>query len=366
MRFAVLLAFLLALPVAPVGAAEVASPDDTARFLAGLPPSAGSPLAALAKDASWQQHASTFNSMFGREEKTHLSEIGAFAQAHLGMPHDTMLYMFSGPDALHAVAFFPDAAIYVLSGLEPVGDIPPLTGLARGSIPRTLRGLETASSSLLTLHFFITKKMKTELEPGPVYGTLPLIDIFLARSGKTVQETGFVDLDQQGNEVAPNTRGVRSAAKGVKIVFTAGEGAKPQTLYYFSTDLANEGVKSSGFLAFCARLGVADSLLKSASYLPYSGNFSVVRSFLLDHSATVLQDDSGIPVSYFDRKKWQLQPFGRYIGPIDVFPGRYQPQLADLYRRDRPIPLDFGIGYRWRTNESNLLLAKRIPEGKPD
>jgi hypothetical protein len=365
MRFAVL-ACLLALPIAPARAAEVATPDDTARFLAGLPPSADSPLAPLAKEASWQQHASTFNSMFGHEEKTHLSEIGAFAKAHLGMPHDTMLYMFSGPDALHAVAFFPDAATYVLSGLEPVGDIPPLTSLARGSLPRTLHGLETASSSLLTLHFFITKKMKTELEPGPVYGTLPLIDIFLARSGKTVQETSFVNLNDQGNEVAPNTPGAKSTAKGIKIVFTASEGGKSQTLYYFSTNLANEGVKSSGFLAFCDRLGMADSLLKSASYLPYSGNFSMVRSFLLDHSATILQDDSGIPVSYFDRNKWQLQPFGRYVGPIGVFPGRYQPQFADLYRKDHPIPLEFGIGYRWRTNESNLLLAKRIAEGKPD
>jgi hypothetical protein len=365
MRFAALLAFLLVL-TAPAGAAEVATPDDTARFLAGLPPSAGSPLAALASEASWQQHASTFNAMFGREEKTHLAAIRAFAKAHLGPPHDTVQYMFSGPDALHAVAFFPDASTYVLSGLEPVGDIPLLTSLARGSIPHTLHGLETASTSLLTLSFFITKKMKTELQPGPVYGTLPLIDIFLARSGKTVQETSFVNLDDQGKEVAPNTPGAKNAAKGVKIVFTAGEGGKPQTLYYFSTNLANEGVKSSGFLAFCDRLGMADSLLKSASYLPHSGNFSMVRSFLLDHSATIVQDDSGIPVSYFDRKKWQLEPFGRYVGPIDIFPGKYQPQLADLYRKDHPIPLDFGIGYRWRTNESNLLLAKRIPEGKPD
>jgi hypothetical protein len=357
MKLVALLASLLALSIAPARSAEVVTPNDTARFLAGLPPAADSPLAALAKDASWQEHASRFNSMFGQEDKTHLSQIREFAKAHLPMPHDTMLYMFSGPDALHALAFFPDASTYVLSGLEPVGDIPQLTSLPRGTIPRTLHGLETALNSLLTISFFITKKMQTELRPGPVYGTMPVVYVFLARAGKTVQQTSFVDLDSAGNETAPNAK---SAAKGVKIVFTSGEGAKPQTLYYFSTNLANDGVKSSGFLAFCEKLGTADSFTKSASYLLHSGNFSTVRSFMLDHSGTILQDDSGIPVSYFDRKKWQLQPIGRYVGPISIFARNSQSQLADLFRKEHPIPIDFGVGYRWRTNESNLLLATRI------
>jgi hypothetical protein len=106
--------------------------------------------------------------------------------------------------------------------------------------------------------------------------------------------------------------------------------------------------------------------LKSASYLLRRSEFSTVRNFMLDHSATILQDDTGIPVSYFDRMKWQLQPFGRYVEPLKIFPGAYQPLLADLYRKDHPLPLDFGLGYHWRVNESGLLLAKRVPEGKPD
>ena len=119
-------------------------------------------------------------------------------------------------------------------------------------------------------------------------------------------------------------------------------------------------MKRSGFLAFCAKLGDADSLIKSASYLLHGGGFSKVRDFLLDHSATILQDDSGIPLAYFDPKKWRLQPFGRYIGPIAIFGHAYQSRLGDLYRKGNAIPIDFGVGYRWRKNESNLLLAQRI------
>ena len=252
----------------------------------------------LTKDPSWQQHANYFNSIFGQVDRNHLAKVRAFAKARLTTTHDTMLYMFSGPDALHALAFFPSASNYVLSGLEPAGDIPPLANLPRGTVERTLRNLETELNSLLSLSFFITKNMRSQLNAGPVYGTLPVIYVFLARSGKTIHETKFVNLDSEGNERAPDEPGLKSAAKGVKIVFSAGEGPM-QTLYYFSTNLANDGVKNSGFLAFCEKLGVADSFVKSASYLLHSGNFSTVRNFMLDHSATILQDDSGIPVEIF-------------------------------------------------------------------
>jgi hypothetical protein len=250
-----------------------------------------------------------------------------------------------------------------MSGLEPAGDIPPLTSLPRGTVQRTLRNLETEMSSLLSISFFITKNMRSQLNTGPVYGTLPVIYVFLARSGKTIHETKFVNLDSEGNERAPNEPGVKSTAKGVKIVFSAGEGPM-QTLYYFSTNLANDGVKNSGFLAFCEKLGAADSFVKSASYLLHSGNFSTIRNFMLDHSATILQDDSGIPVRYFDRRQWQLQPFGRYSGPIAIFAQHYQPQMAEVFRRGQSIPMDFGLGYRWRINDSNLLLAQKTAEPK--
>jgi hypothetical protein len=365
MRFAALLLSLLALSIAPARSADIASPDDTARFLAGLPPSPGSPLVALTKDSSWQQHANYFNSIFGQEDRNHLAKVRAFSKARLTATHNTMLYFFSGPDALHALALFPNATTYVLAGLEPPGNIPPLTSLPRGTVTYTLHALENDLHTLLSLSFFITKNMRSQLSSGPVYGTLPVIYVFLARSGKTIHETKFVNIDNDGNERAADETGVKTNAKGVKITFSAGEGPM-QTMYYFSTNLANDGVKTSGFLAFCEKLGAADSFVKSASYLLHSGNFSTVRNFMLDHSATILQDDSGIPVKYFDRKKWELQPFGRYYVPISIFAQHYQPQMSEVFGKGHAIPIDFGLGYRWRTNESNLLLAQKTVELKPE
>jgi hypothetical protein len=66
----------------------------------------------------------------------------------------------------------------------------------------------------------------------------------------------------------------------VKIVFSDGNGPK-QTLYYFSTNLADGSFERSGFSAFLAKLGPADSLIKSASYLLHQAHFANVRRVLL-------------------------------------------------------------------------------------
>ena len=329
--------------------------NDTARYLAGLEPSASSPLAPLTQEEGWAAHARFFDRAFGELERTQLSRIRAWSTQTLRARRPTVLYTFSGPDFLYADAFFPAATTYVMAGLEPVGQIPDLLRMPRGTIGPALRSIAGSLHSVLSFSFFRTHDKRTELSAGRLGGTTPILYLFLARAGKTVHEASLVALDADGVE-QPDGPGVKSAAHGVKIVFSGPE-RRAQTLYYFSTNLANDGVGRSGFLNFTERLAPTDSLVKSASYLMHSGNFTKIRDFLLARSASILQDDSGIPVTFFDRKKWQLQPYGRYLGPVDVFPLMYQPQLAELFRRDNPIPIDFGVGYRWRPRESNLLLA---------
>ncbi len=116
-----------------------------------------------------------------------------------------------------------------------------------------------------------------------------------------------------------------------------GSDGEARTLYYFSTDLSNPGARAAGFLKFCETLGPGNSLLKSASYLLHSGNFTVARDWLLANSATIIQDDPGIPLANYNARQWRFFPFGRYLGPIDEFPGRYQERYAELFTRAQPI-----------------------------
>jgi hypothetical protein len=340
-------------------AAETVTADDTARFLAGLPPSADSPLTPLTREAAWQHHAKFFDTAFAQLEQRQLSKIRAWSAANLAAPRPTMFYMFSGPDFLYADAFYSNATTYVLSALEPPGSVLDLTRLPRGGVGAALYNVERSLGSVLSFSFFITKQMKIDLHAGQFSGTLPILYVFLARSGKTIRNVSPVAIDNKGAAYFANENPGPNATRGLRIVFAGSDGVE-KTLYYFSTDLSNPSAKASGFLKFCATLAPGNSLIKSASYLLYSANFTAVRDFLLANSATIIQDDSGIPLAYYSAKRWRFFPFGRYAGPIAEFPGRYQESYAELFRRAQPI--DFGIGYRWRSYESNLLLSVRLPD----
>jgi hypothetical protein len=336
--------------------AQTVTADDTARFLAGMQPSANSPLAPLTSDPAWQRHARFFDNAFAQLEQRQISQIRAWTDANLAAPRPTMFYMFSGPDFIYADAFYAKASTYVLGALEPTGPIPDVTRLPRGDIGPALYYVEQSLSSVLSFSFFITKKMKVDLQ-GDISGTLPILYVFLARSGKTIRDVRLISLDASGGMHGATENAGPNAVHGALITFAGPDGAE-RKLYYFSTDLSNASARASGFLKFCTPLGPGNSLLKSASYLMHAGNFTVVRDWLLANSTTIIQDDSGIPLASFDARRWRFFPFGRYDGPIAEFPGRYQDSYAALFARAQP--LDFGIGYRWRTHESNLLLSVKV------
>jgi hypothetical protein len=365
---ACVLAAIIALSyAAPLRASERASPNDTARFLAGLQPSPDSPLSALTKSAVWQRHAARFDTVFELKNRDSLNKIRVFAAKEVPHADRPLLYFFSGPDFLYANAFFGDAPVYVLSGLEPAGNIPKIEELDSRAVEYTLHNVERSLNSVLDLSFFQTNDMRRELSAGPVFGTLPILFIFLARAGKTISEAETIILDQNGSIKKADAEGQigtgdipQEGMRGVKIAFSD-KSHPQQTLYYFAGDVSNASLRRSGLLSFCESLGQANALLKSASYLLHRDRYGDLRDFILKQSSLIVQDDSGIPISRFDPSKWELQPFGNYVGPIPLFRNRYQASLAHLFQTHERKWLDFGVGYQWRRNRSNLLLAAQKP-----
>src|SRR5207248_2927475 len=187
-------------------------------------------------------------------------------------------------------------------------------------------------------------------------GVSPILNAFIARADKSITNITFGSLSGGG----AFQESARGGSPGVRIRYTDNQSGNSQTLYYFTTDISDGGIKASpGFLKFCQHLGTGASFLKSPSYLLFENGFATIRSFILDHSNLIVQDDSGIPIAYFDPNKWGLRFFGVYLGPIDVFKQRYQPRLHEVFEQANPPPLDYRFGYRCNYKEANLIVAAR-------
>src|SRR5262245_22005576 len=103
---AALAAALLISPTHRLQATEGASFDDTAKFLAGMQPSADSRLAPLTRENNWTAHARHFEEQWKSVEARQLTRVRAWVSNNLSDTSGTLFYMFSGPDVLYATTFF--------------------------------------------------------------------------------------------------------------------------------------------------------------------------------------------------------------------------------------------------------------------
>ena len=350
-------------PAAPVQAAPAKqsfSPaDDVARFLAGMPLPKNSPLAALTQDPGWQEHAANFEKAFAKLNTRQLAKLHGWEAQYLPESHEKIpvaFYMFSGPDFLYVDQFFSKAHVYILCGKESMG--PPPDPLRITNLGGALHNIEEAMQSSLRFSFFITKEMKVSLDSQELKGVLPILYVFLARADKSITDVTYGSLTGGGS--FQGGRAGAGGSPGVRIQYIDNHSGQEQTLYYFTTDISDGGLASSGFLKFCSQFGAGCSFLKASSYLMFEQGFNRIRDFILDHSKTIVQDDSGIPLTYFNRDKWNIRVFGNYLGPTEIFKQHNQPKLREMFEQSNPPPIEFNFGYRWNYKESNVIVATRL------
>ena len=344
-----------------VGGAPAAD-NDLARFLAGLPVNPASPLASLQGSRPYAAHTDALGRLWRRYNENYFSPMRLWSAIELAsrIPQRIpVLYFFGGPDAINAMALYPDAPVYILGGLEPVGSIPNPTTLDPAAVEQGLRNLEKSVEVVLSYGHFITKDMKAEFEQTVFQGVMPVIYTFIALSGGEVLQASYIGIGSGGTlqELGTNYGGGKGLKPGVRIVFRKTPNAAPQTLYYIQANLADGPLKDRSVLQWVSTFGKSNVYLKAASYLMHEPSFSTIRSFLLDDAVSILQDDSGIPLRYFDGGRWRLYFFGRYAGVLDIFTKYHQPALGEAFQRAGAGELPFGTGYKWRKGESNLMLA---------
>lgn len=332
-----------------------------AKFLAGMKVDTESSLAALQKTQTWKAHAAFFNNIWVRLENQQTSKLEKWADKELktiNQSSKVIFYPFSGPDFLYCYSFFPKGSSYLLVGLEPIGFLPALEKSSMAETNRSLQEIQQSLKAILQWSFFLTNEMKEDLSQK---GVLPILFVFLARTNNNILDVQYVGLKKNGAVEVLKKGNKEKLLPGVKIDFVPQGKSEPRSLYYFSADLSNSGLKQTPeFRKFVQNLGESITYLKAASYLLHYDHFSSIRNLILSQSTGILQDDSGVPVEYFDHSKFNLQFYGNYTQPISLFENSYQSDLVSIYRSKTNVkPLNFGIGYRYQVNDSNLMLALR-------
>ncbi len=196
--------------------------------------------------------------------------------------------------------------------------------------------------------------MREKLRGHGFPGTIPVLLTFIARAGNDVERVTRMKLEDDGKLTEVTGAG---AANVARIEFNGADGKDKRTLYYFSSDISNSGLKKSGFATFVKSQGTADALVKSASYLMHNASFSDTRGLLLGQVKRLVQDDSGVPLRYIDTAAFDITPFGNYTGPIPLFSSRYQNDMAKLFKSKKRERLSFGMGYRYRPGDTSIILA---------
>lgn len=324
-----------------------AGPTDIARFLAGRPVDRGAGLSQLQQSREYQAFARESMQKWNLRASRRVESQNVWQQSYIepliGSPR-TVVYPFGGPDLLYVTAMFPDASRYILLGLEPSGNLPPLEQSEPAAVMQSLGRHAKSIETELLYGYFITKDMKTDFSNGPLQGVTPIL----------LSALGYMN--------ASVTRVQPTSAAGnpaVEIDFSLpGRGRK--TMIYVSGDVSNKRFAGS-YATWLSSAGSGSvAYFKAASYLMQDSGFSSLRNWVLANCRAVVQDDSGIPYSAFDQSQWGLHLFGNYTGPIDFFAKHNQTDLRAAYQTGGPFTeLTFGSGYEMKASQANLMVAVR-------
>lgn len=337
--------------------------DDVAAFISGMEHGKSGCLTRLDSTTKWKQFSIRIDSGFLDLDTSRFAKMESWADSELvdRLGSTTLFYPFGGPDLLNANILYPNADKYLLIGLEPVGGMPDLCNMPEDMINKYLEDVRYSLKDIFKRSYFITGNMIGALKKSSVNGAVPVISLFIKRNGYNIVSIYYIGIDSTGIcQMEDSLKNIKRLTHGIRIDFAADTGRRVQSVFYFQTDISDEGLKNNpGFQKYLSMLPESYTYLKAASYLMHGGDFSMIRNVVFDKSKSILQDDSGIAYRYFDKIKWDIHLYGTYARPGKEFSWINETDLAKAYTDPSVKPVPFTLGYNWRTQHINLLYAIR-------
>lgn len=323
--------------------------DDVAKIMAGIPVDSISPYYEITQTKSWLAHQKKLDMLWKRsiDNQTNARTWAAANLDSITDKYEQLLYPFSGADWVYANTFFRYPEEIVMLALEPSGSIPNFKNASDEELEYMEQQLQNSVADIFGFSFFITKNMSKSMKHVEIEGTLPVMMIMLARSGKHIRSV------KTGKLMADGGLDTSSKVKANMAEIKFGPADSIQTITYLSCDLANYKFTHDTTLVNYLDSHVRNrcaSYMKAASYLMHSKNFTEIKKFVMQRSSLVLQDDSGIKYEDLKNAGFDCKLFGEYTRPINMFKEKYQPTLEAAYKEQGQKKLPFRIGYGVKYN----------------
>ena len=306
----------------------------------------------------------------------------------------TVVYPFGGGDLLSALVAFPDATEITTISLELAGDPRRIDTLTRPQLARSLAALRTEIGGLLSVgsntSLNLSSSQRNELPAqvssflmGMVAGGYEPVGmrVFRIQPDGSLHYLSLEDIAAIEAEAA----GKRARTKSLK-----GSWLSPNFSEAFSNveiqyrriarpgEAADPGVRvhrhigwnlSDGYLTdhpelltHLAAKGKVTLLTKGASYLLWSGGFSKIRTYMLDHLAWMLSDSTGIPPAYASAAGMVQETYGRFTGAFlegaEASGQKHSNAFRALWQKNPKRSLPVRFGYVDLNKQAHLLVTR--------
>ncbi len=330
--------------------------DDTAKILSGLK---------IKKEyyhlhkiylSSWYlKYKNELDNIWNKYLKTNTINLKNWSKLNLKpINNKIILYPFSGPDSYSPIAFFENGKDFILFGEHSSGVFSNKDFFDHSKIKNKMNiFIEYIKSYLKIDQFFKTAghPLSFKLKDTDIFVTTMIF--FLSRLNYTILYIRKIFLNKK-NQIIPFKKN-KNNIEGLEIVFKENKTSFIKRLRYFTISMNNNFIrKNSQLVDYFTNYQSFTTIVRSSFYQLHKDDFSFLRNIILSKSIAIIQDDSGIPIKFYNLKNWDISYFGYYHKPLAIF----QKSLHEQYLRKSITRLPFQYGH-YRQNESNLIYVHR-------
>jgi len=341
------------------------------------------------------RHCKTMTELYASYKRAWADRAGQFIATL--RPADlpkTVVYPFGGGDLTSALVVYPDAQEITTISLEAAGDARVIETITKsqladdiatigGDVRRLYRSAHSTTKSLQAAsHSELPGTLMFALAALAVHGMEPVsLRYFDIQPDGTLKYLTSGDLDKRADELVTAKRRDEKTKKSkhfwveqespfsnVEIQFRTrgGDGKAPVRTYrHIVANLDDPHMtKDERVLVHLRAKGKVSVMTKAASFLLWFDDFSQIRDYLLQHTAWMISDASGIPPSYAEPAGFEQITYGEFNGPYFIQdPKNTRADFVKMWKKQPKRPLPFRFGYPDQDKNHHLMITR--PKAKP-